>query len=403
MKIKCLFGRDTFSDISYTCKILSEIINEDEALEFEGQHDTGKSNADVKEITFEHCNMNKVPHGLTKFFPNFETLIISYSGLKNVIRDDLSEYKMLKKIDFSNNMIEFLPGDLFDGFENIEEIYFDDNKLTVVEPEILDGLDKLKYASFDYNPNYTSSVNCINKETLIEFKDILIEKFTENHENIKNYLKKSIEKMQDLKTELKFEKQKSSYITSKYEKCIYSDVEAYIQDKSTKDFSIQIDDFEFPVHKFLLAARSPTLAEVLKNNPEVENLKLVDISVEIFEIILKYFYTDELPGDDGTNFLHLFAAAGKLKIENINDFAATNLFDQINSENATEILNLSNKYEHDELKIKAFDEIKKKYPKIKFKNDWASDVEKVGKIIEAFQKKEDLVRKAEEEFEGLLN
>jgi len=402
LKIKCQFGRDTFSDISYACKILSEVINEDEPLEFEGKHDVGKSNEAVKEVTFEHCNMKKVPQGLKKLFPNFEILIISYSGLENVTRGDLAEYKNLKKIDFSNNKFEFLPGDLFEDFENLEEIYFDDNQLTVIEPEILDKLDKLKYASFDYNPNYTSSVNCNNKQALIDFKEELIEKFLADSESVKKYLKKSIEEKQKLKTELKFEKEKNSYITSKYQKCIHSDIEAFIQDKSTKDFQIQIDDHEFPVHKFLLAARSPTLAEILKNNPEVENLNLVDISVEIFEIILKFLYTDELPGDDETNFLHLFAAAGKLKIENLKDFAAKNLFDQIDSENAMEILNLSNKYEHEGLKVKAFNEIKKKYITINFKDDWASDTEKVVNIIEAFHKKEDVIKKAEEEFQSLL-
>ncbi|KAL7013094.1 hypothetical protein ACKWTF_015189 [Chironomus riparius] len=268
MKIKCQFGRDTFSDISYSCKILSEIINEDEPLEFEIKHDVGKSNADVKEITFEHCNMAKVPKGLTKIFPNFQTLIISCSGLEKLQQEDMAEYKKLKKIDLSNNRIEFLPGDLFDDFENLEEIYFDDNQLTVIEPELLDKLEKLKYASFDYNPNFTSSVNCNNKQALVDFKELLLEKFLENSENVKNYLKKSIEKSQNLKTELKFEKRKNSYITSKYQKCIHSDIEAYLQDKLTKDFQIQIDEHEFPVHKFLLAARSPTLAELLKNNPE---------------------------------------------------------------------------------------------------------------------------------------
>lgn len=147
LKTKCQFGRDTFSDISYACKILSEVINEDEPLELEGKHDVGKSNEAVKEVTFEHCNMKKVPKGLKKLFPNFEILIISYSGLENVTREDLAEYKNLKKIDFSNNKFEFLPGDLFEDFENLEEIYFDDNQLTVIEPEILDKLDKLKYAT----------------------------------------------------------------------------------------------------------------------------------------------------------------------------------------------------------------------------------------------------------------
>ncbi|KAL7013176.1 hypothetical protein ACKWTF_015234 [Chironomus riparius] len=79
------------------------------------------------------------------------------------------------------------------------------------------------------------------------------------------------------------------------------------------------------IHEFLLAARSPILAEILKSNPEVENLNLVEISVEIFKIILKFLYTDELPGGNGTNVLNLFAAAGKLKIEELKNFLGTKL------------------------------------------------------------------------------
>ena len=63
--------------------------------------------------------------------------------------------------------------------------------------------------------------------------------------------------------------------------------------KKFKDFSIKIEDREFKVHKFLLAARSPTLAEMIKNNPDADELQLVDISVEIFEKILKYLYVSK--------------------------------------------------------------------------------------------------------------
>jgi len=173
-------------------------------------------------------------------------------------------------------------------------------------------------------------------------------------------------------------------------------------DKSFIDFHIQIDDREFPVHKFLLAARSPTLAEILKNNPEVENLNLVDISVEIFEIILKFLYTDELPGDNGTNFLHLFAAAGKLKIEELKEYAATKLIDQTDEKNALDILKISNKYEHDELRQFAYGKIKEENPKIEFKDEWSKDVETLIKIIEAFKMKEEAIKKAEEEFKNLI-
>ncbi|CAG9811163.1 unnamed protein product [Chironomus riparius] len=144
------------------------------------------------------------------------------------------------------------------------------------------------------------------------------------------------------------------------------------------------------IHKFLLAARSPILAEILKSNPEVENLNLVEISVEIFEIILKFLYTDELPGDNGTIVLHLFAAAEKLKIEKIKNFAGTKLINTIDQENALNILKLSNKYEHEELRQKSFNKVKKMYPKCDFKDFHKTNFELMMKIIEQFEKYENL-------------
>ena len=180
------------------------------------------------------------------------------------------------------------------------------------------------------------------------------------------------------------------------------DFKKYIQNENLKDFKVTIDDQEFSVHRFLLIARSPTLAEILKNNPEVETLNLVDISVEIFEKVLKFLYTDELPENANTNFMHLFAAAGKLKIQKLKDFAADNLNVQVDSENALEILNLSQKYDCEGLKSKAFAEITKKYPKIDFKDEWIEDPEKLQNIIEMLRKQEEARREFENQFKKML-
>lgn len=132
------------------------------------------------------------------------------------------------------------------------------------------------------------------------------------------------------------------------------------------------------------------------------NLNLVDISVETFEVILKFLYTDELPDDDGMNFLHLFATAGKLKIDDLKNFAAKKLINKIKDENSIDILRLSNKYEHNELRICAYENIKKENPKISFRDEWSKNVDTVIEIIEAFKMKEEAIRKAEEEFESLI-
>ncbi|KAL7013233.1 hypothetical protein ACKWTF_015281 [Chironomus riparius] len=176
------------------------------------------------------------------------------------------------------------------------------------------------------------------------------------------------------------------------------DLTCYTQNESTKDFKIIIEYREFPVHKFLIIARSPTLAELLKNNPEVENLNLVDISVEIFEIILKFLYTDELPGDDGTNFLLLFVAAGKLKIQKLVEHAAEKLIDHVDPENALTILPLSVNFKLHDLKVKAFKILKNKFSDVKFEDEWLDNPEKLIKVVTMLKKKEEILKQFDEEF-----
>jgi hypothetical protein len=274
--------------------------------------------------------------------------------------------------------------------------------LKLIEPNILDGLNNLEYVNFAKNTNYNSCYSLYPvyepNSTLDELKADLYENFYAKFPFLED-LKQEVQNLKE--TKVKVASLEETIENLKTQSFLSSDVEAFIQDESTKDFKIIIEGQEFPVHKFLLAARSPTLAELLKNNPEVENLNLVDISVEIFEKILKFLYTDELPGDDGTNFLHLFAAAGKLKIEELKNYAAAKIIDKIDPENAFEVLNQSHKYKVTVLWEKAFEEIKKKYKNIEIKDEWAKEPEKLLRIVQNFKLKEDAKRKYEEEIRKL--
>ena len=93
--------------------------------------------------------------------------------------------------------------------------------------------------------------------------------------------------------------------------------------------------------------------------------------------------------------MSLLVAAGRLKIEELKNFAATQAMNQIDGDNALEILKLSNKYEHNELWQKAVDEIRKRYHKKIFKDEHAMAPELVENIIENFKKKEEAVKKIE--------
>jgi len=443
MVIQCgfIYAKLNHGDVDYSCFIESKQTPENRDLELAGKHIIKNNNRDVCSVRFYNCTITKIPQGLTNIFPNLTSICLLSSKLKKISKSDLVEYKNIKTFICQDNEIEFLPGDLFEGFENLEHVTFYGNMLKVVEPNILDGLTNLKHVNFKNNLNYNLcySVHQVYEPnaTLDEIKKDIYEKFfarfkilqdlrasernfkrenvelkalVEDYKNQVDVLREREACQQNIADEMidslkeKIERlEVKSLIDKKFndesKSSLTTDINTFIHDVSTKDFKITIEGQEFPVHKFLLAARSSTLAEILKNNPVVENFNLVDISVEIFEIISKFLYTDELPVEDGTNFLHLFAAAGKLKIEKLVKYAATNILDQINPENALTIFNISASFGLYDLEQKSFREIKKKYKSIKFKDEWIKTPEKVINIINKFKKKEEALKDFEEELE----
>ncbi|XP_070493828.1 uncharacterized protein [Chironomus tepperi] len=440
MKVKCIYQDSTYygNKKVYVCKFFEQSIPENTTIIPDGKHESARGNEHVESVQFIACSLTKVPQGLTRIFPNLKVLDIFESGLKTITKSDLAEYKNLERIYIEHNKIKFLPGDLFEGFKNLEAIGFRHNNIEVIESNILDGLDKLKYVNFSCNPNYTKCYSQFSdyspNATLEEVKDELMVIFCKDPKTINDLLKVKEENMNlkdknaelnadnqnlkheidELNAEVKNLKEEVDDVNAKVRNLEgqVDDVNAqnqklqsenrkfknFLTDETFKDFQIQIGDHKFAVHKFLIAARSPTLAEILKNNPGLENLKMVDIPVGIFEVILKYFYTDELPGVDGMNILHLYATAGKLKIEELKEYAATKIIQSLDSKNPHEVLKLSNKYNHDEMRYQAYEALKKKYPDVNFRPELAVDNDQLDALMSQIKRKEEADRKMEEMF-----
>ncbi|XP_070501305.1 protein maternal effect lethal 26-like [Chironomus tepperi] len=397
--LSCTFH---LNDQDYSCHVEDQIIPENDDLNLSGKHVDKMKDKDVTTVLFNNCTITKIPKGLTKLYPKLESLVIHNSKITEITKDHLTEYKSLKKLDLSGQEIEFLPADLFEGFENLEHVDFSKNKLKLIEPKIFDGLNKLKFVNLEFNTHYfllysKDSDNPLNTN-LQEFKKKLVIKYPSSLV----MTNKEIE-MRDL-TDNPNDEDEQHIAVKISESVLIANLKAFYEhDKDFRDFTITIYDRFFRVHKSIIAARSPTLAEILRNNPDAENLNLVDIPVGIFEKILKFIYTAELPQDEGTNYLHLFAAAGKLKIEDLKNYAASKVKKEINTENALDIIKLSNKYEHYGLRQNVFDMLKKKYSEIKFKDEWANDVEKLREVMNFVKKKEEIILKLGTEFENLMS
>jgi len=396
--LTCKYSSNCFMGVNYyVCTVMDQTVSSFCELKFVGRHTGNKSNVDVNEVQFGRCKMSKIPRGLMKIFPNIKDLNIWGSTLKAVDKNDLMEYRLLERIDLSDNQLEFLPGDIFEGFINIEEISFNGNLLKIVEPNILDGLHKLKFVDFGSNPNYTKIYSVYPEykpnASLAGVKTELNYVFSRN---IKLY-KSTVIRNYENEMYYMYDKEQPQP-----ERNFVYDVYKYSRNDRFRDFMIKIGDHEFNVHKFLLAARSPTMAEIIHNNPHEEKLNLIDISVPTFEIILKFIYNDEFPLED-VDFVNLFAAAGLLNIKDLMNFSARHILKKINDQNALDVLRLSNKYQQNELRQKAFNEIRKKYTKITFKDKLASEPENVVKLIERFRKKEEAIKRLEEDFEIHMN
>jgi len=429
MEIPCTFRQQLYNPMKrsfYTCEILNQDLSESRIINVKGQHEDNKADQDVQCVRFENCTVPKLPQGLTKIFPNLKGIWINNSKLEQITKNELAEYKSLEMFVSISNKVEFLAGNLFGDFDNLEIIVFAYDKLKIIEPNILDELNKLNYVNFRSNVNFNacySSTGDAEYSKIEELKDELFRKFFPNNSpEIKNFVKRFQSRVQRLKTsndklrdkvqnlenlEKESREQKELWIkkhdqlyqenfglkisTNKLkqelekinkEQFLLTDIQNFLNNQKYSDLQVQIDDKKFKVHKFLLAARSPTLAEKFLANPEAENLNLTDIDVDNFEKILHFFYTDELPDAEDTNYVQLYGAASILKINLLISFSEPKVLENINPENAVEVLFLSNKFNNNEMRQKAFDEIKKDHPDLS--DNWIDKPEKVKKFIEVF-------------------
>ncbi|KAG5667557.1 hypothetical protein PVAND_015536 [Polypedilum vanderplanki] len=157
-------------------------------------------------------------------------------------------------------------------------------------------------------------------------------------------------------------------------------IEKILNDAEFKDFTINVGESSYKVHKILFAARSATLAEIFKNNPDAQELNLKDTSEITFKAVYDFVYSNQLPDD--VNYLEIFAAASRLKIKELFELAAVCLISNVDERNAFDILLISNKFDHEKLILKAFETIQTKiFPDRKLDIALARYPEKIKQLI----------------------
>lgn len=153
--MNCTFTNyESFYQKMYTCVVnnFHNSLNDRKVTEITGNHESGKSNSDVKQIFFKHQNTPYFPLGLGNFFPNVEIFYIMKSNLQYLMNGDLDGLDNLKIFDVSHNPVEYLTKNFFAGKSTIRKISFYDCHLKKVEDGAFEGLTGLKAFFFDQNP-----------------------------------------------------------------------------------------------------------------------------------------------------------------------------------------------------------------------------------------------------------
>lgn len=105
----------------------------------------------------------------------------------------------------------------------------------------------------------------------------------------------------------------------------------------------------FPSHRYILYSRSQYFRELLSDGNDIENIELPDISGEIFEDLLSYFYSGKvnLGHRSGSEVLDLLLGAEKLALDLVNSIQSFIIEQHGNwlNEHFAHIYHVSNKYE----------------------------------------------------------
>jgi hypothetical protein len=417
-KITCSYENQNwaFDETIYTCCVYNQSLDSKTTQIFIGEHSNGKNNGDVLAIIIRNCSVSKFPRGLTKIFPNLKYLGIVSSGLAHISRDCLKEYAKVTCLCLYGNHITYLPGDLLEDLKDLEVFVACTSKIELIEPNIFEKATKLKHVHLKDNICIDKCFSSLyaekNNATLDEIKTELREKYPTWGEKVKDLafdavnsdilklLKKASVKDETIKmltTELAEVETEKEDLKLKCEA-----FQSVMDNEELKDFTINIETEQFKAHKFVLAANSPTFADIFTKNFHAECLNLVDVSTKVFHVILDFMYSHELPQSEGVNFIELFYACERLKIEKLKNYAVDKLSDHINSENALEILIISNKFGHNDLQQKSFEEIKKFLDDEKISDDLATEPEKLQKLIDFKKRMNQALAEMKADFNALI-
>jgi Leucine rich repeat len=144
----------SYTGSQYACILQNDltISRDGKVTGFTGQHQPGKSDADVKGLHSEDKVVNFIPKDIDKLFPNIIALTWINGNISEISEDDFKPFPNLRVLWISTNKIEILEEHLFRHNPVLGEISLISNKLKHIFVDTFSILKSLTYLYLDDNP-----------------------------------------------------------------------------------------------------------------------------------------------------------------------------------------------------------------------------------------------------------
>ncbi|CRL03848.1 CLUMA_CG016978, isoform A [Clunio marinus] len=362
MELKCVFEEklDLSGEIYYTSVIqsISLIKPNTKIRKISGKHVNGKKDEDVKVIKFENTTVNYFPQGLNKIFLNLIAVFIYNCGLKSITRRDLTGLKNLRTLHCSRNKITSLQSNLFQNMAKLKYISFRENDLHCISSDVFKPLSKNYYKIDLRNNRSIDAFYCSSRTPIMDEKHVdsiaqfwtMIDDMCNKNKNI------SSDRFKDLwKTGL------------------------------CSDVTIVTETEKFKAHKVVLAVQSSVFASIfdndMKDRPSGE-IHLKNLNADIVKIFIKFFYVGEFERRELAGLKELLNLAEKFKVQNLLSIVEDMIIDDLNDDNAIEVLEFGCRFNCDGIKTSAFEVIQSMFDE-PLKDDLINQPEAVTELVEA--------------------
>jgi hypothetical protein len=154
-EIECDYGEhEILGNSRYTCTL--DEIDYDFSTPFYfirvvGNHDTGRSNNDVRNLRIRDSEINRIPANIFSVFPNIEGLEITNCGAINFIPPDFFFADRLREVRIANNRMGRLFVSPFISATAIEHLVLENNEIADLGPNPFVGLSRLHTLSLANN------------------------------------------------------------------------------------------------------------------------------------------------------------------------------------------------------------------------------------------------------------